>query len=326
MDTLFELIDVLKFDLFGPTKASIFYLPNTQSLLVKSAVAALLLLLSIPFHLLAPFWILFLVVFPYACSWVLYLIYAQKGRSSTLIPLFPLSPLRVYKVNKAFFKSLIRLYSSPVRRIIFNELWNGGNCRLQGRSQTSNQLFLVLSNLDFGSNAKSKLDIYYKGNPHEPLQVSNEYLKPVILFFYGGGWSGGRKDTYRALAENLVNLGYLVVIPDYVKFPKSLDGTAIVNDVTKAIDWTLKSIRQFGGDSSNVTIVGHGAGAHLVSVSLISTAVLASNYEEMNSNRIQPDVSFSWHFALRSNDSVGFRSIQRRISLLATRRHLSFLN
>lgn len=289
---MFDLIDVLLFDFLGPSKSSTLYLFSSQSTLVKSSLLLALLILSVPFHLLTPIWIL-LILLPYSFSWLLYLLYAQKGRKRRMIPLFPLSPLKVYKVNKAFFKSLFTSFI-PVRRILFNELFKDSSWRLGKEATQINELFLVLSDMDFGSDTQSKLDIYYKGNPHEPLQVPKEYMKPVILFIHGGGWSGGRKGTYRPLAKSLVDLGYIVVIPDYVKFPKTLSGTAIVNDVTKAIDWTLNNIRQFGGDASNVTVVGHGAGAHLISLSLIRTALLASNYEEMNTNGVQPDVSFDY--------------------------------
>jgi len=56
-------------------------------------------------------------------------------------------------------------------------------------------------------------------------------------------------------------------------FP-SLDGTARGNfglmDQVAALHWIQENIKEFGGDESNVTIIGHGHGAACVNFLMLS--------------------------------------------------------
>ena len=161
--------------------------------------------------------------------------YAQTCRKNRFF-LLPISPLRVYKVNKAFLNAIYRLIQSPIKKILMNNLW-----RKTISTTNPDDRFLILQDLEFGSSKKSKLDIYYIGNPIAPAQIRNGPVKPVIVFIHGGAWSNGNKRIYRIMARTLVELGYMVVIPDYIKFPKA-SATEMVTDVSLAIQWTVQNI------------------------------------------------------------------------------------
>ncbi|MFZ4125497.1 MAG: alpha/beta hydrolase [Rickettsiales bacterium] len=109
-------------------------------------------------------------------------------------------------------------------------------------------------NIAYGNAAHQKLDIYRptaaKGN------------QPVILYFYGGGWTMGSKDDYLFMADTLAKQGFIVVIPDYVKYPEAKFPT-FIEDAAQATEWTYQHIAEYGGDPKNMHILGHSAGGHM---------------------------------------------------------------
>lgn len=107
----------------------------------------------------------------------------------------------------------------------------------------------------YGSEPWQKLDIYtLDGKTEKPL--------PVIVFFYGGKWEEGSKEQFRFVANRFAKLGYLVVIPDYVKYPQK-KFPAFVEDGARAVAWTKHHIADYGGNAARLYVMGHSAGAHI---------------------------------------------------------------
>lgn len=107
-------------------------------------------------------------------------------------------------------------------------------------------------NLAYGDQAWQTLDVYP--------QVKSS---PVIIFIHGGSWHHGRKEQYRFAADAFYRLGYTVVLPDYIKHPnKEARYPSFATDAAKAIGWVKHNIGRYNGDSSNLFLVGHSAGAH----------------------------------------------------------------
>lgn len=93
---------------------------------------------------------------------------------------------------------------------------------------------------------------------------------PTVVFVHGGGWTSGDKDlTFagrdvynnigRYLAENGVGAAVINyrLIPD-VRWP------AQVEDVAAATAWVRRNIGAYGGDPRALFLMGHSAGAQLV--------------------------------------------------------------
>lgn len=110
--------------------------------------------------------------------------------------------------------------------------------------------------VSYGNLAEQQLDIYL------PNDVSDQSSLPVIVFFYGGRWTDGDKDMYPFLAKQYVDRGFVVVIPDYRKYP-AVTFPAFVNDGAKALAWTVNNIDQYHGDEDQLFVMGHSAGAHI---------------------------------------------------------------
>lgn len=117
---------------------------------------------------------------------------------------------------------------------------------------------------------------------------SLEGKKPVIVFFHGGGLTNGastelsyytgeyfaqREDAVFVSINHRLNvLGYLDLSPYSEKFKNS--GIVGTRDCVCALQWVHDNISAFGGDPSNVTIVGQsGGGVKVTTLACMSDTV-----------------------------------------------------
>ncbi|MBC7935733.1 MAG: alpha/beta hydrolase [Rhizobacter sp.] len=111
------------------------------------------------------------------------------------------------------------------------------------------------------------LDIYHYSN--------SSLLKPVVIYVHGGGWRIGDKANN---PENKIalfqSLHYIFVSINYrlSPNPSQLSNASRIkypdhnNDVADAVKWVIDSIGNYGGDPAKIALIGHSAGAHLVSL------------------------------------------------------------
>ena len=90
----------------------------------------------------------------------------------------------------------------------------------------------------YGAGPRQHLDVY------APVARQNS-LRPVVVFFYGGAWSSGRREDYAFVGRALAAQGFVVVVPDYglvpeVRFP------AFLEDSAAAVRWALKNAAALG--------------------------------------------------------------------------------
>ncbi|PZO82323.1 MAG: esterase, partial [Micavibrio aeruginosavorus] len=109
----------------------------------------------------------------------------------------------------------------------------------------------------YGTEKWQKLDIYAPKNIEEKA--------PVIIFFYGGRWTFGEKEQYAFAALPFVEKGYIVVFPDYSKYP-DVKFPAFVEDAAIATAWTYDNISRYNGDNGRLYLSGHSSGAHLAAL------------------------------------------------------------
>lgn len=116
----------------------------------------------------------------------------------------------------------------------------------------------VVEDISYGDQQWQKLDVYP--------QTDNANA-PVVVFIHGGSWRHGRKDQYRFAADAFSRLGYTVVLPDYIKHPsEKARFPEFVMDGAQAIAWVKNNIADYRGDSNNIFLAGHSAGAHTVAM------------------------------------------------------------
>ncbi|MFZ5940973.1 MAG: alpha/beta hydrolase [Bacteroidota bacterium] len=96
------------------------------------------------------------------------------------------------------------------------------------------------------------LDLYYPTNTKD---------FPVIVWFHGGGLTGGEK----YIPEYFMNRGLAVAAVNYRLSPQ-VSSPAYIDDAAAAVAWIFKHIPEYGGDPRKVIVSGHSAGGYLTSM------------------------------------------------------------
>jgi acetyl esterase/lipase len=115
----------------------------------------------------------------------------------------------------------------------------------------------------YGSHARQKLDVYRA-------DLSNE-KSPVLIFYYGGGWTDGDRATYKFVGTALAKRGITTVIPDYRLFPE-VKFPAFVDDAAKAYAWVAANVTNAG--KRPIIVAGHSAGAHTAALLALDRSYL----------------------------------------------------
>ncbi|MGN6277452.1 MAG: alpha/beta hydrolase [Sphingomonas sp.] len=106
--------------------------------------------------------------------------------------------------------------------------------------------------------------------------------RPVLIFWYGGGWVKGSRGAYAFAARAYAKAGFVVVVPDYRKVP-NVRFPAFLQDGAQAVRWTRDHVAQFGGDPNRIAFAGHSAGAYTV-------AMLALDPEWLRAEGVDPTI------------------------------------
>ncbi|MBK9305990.1 MAG: alpha/beta hydrolase [Nitrospira sp.] len=107
----------------------------------------------------------------------------------------------------------------------------------------------------YGFDPAQKLDLYIPADhTKKPFEV--------VVFFYGGRWTHGAREDYRFIGSTFADRGFLVVIPDYRKYPR-VRFPEFVKDAAKALTWVHDHIAESHGNPARIHVVGHSAGAHI---------------------------------------------------------------
>lgn len=118
------------------------------------------------------------------------------------------------------------------------------------------------ADLAYGKGALETLDV------HVPKRAGAG-AAPIIVMVHGGGWCVGDKGG-AAMTENKVarwvSKGFVFVSVNYPMINQGSDALAQANHVARAVAYVQTHAREWGGDPDRVILMGHSAGAHLVSL------------------------------------------------------------
>ena len=136
------------------------------------------------------------------------------------------------------------------------------------------------------------LDIYY------PKDAKNF---ATIIWFHGGGLTGGTKEIPNALLEK----GFAIIGVGYRLSPK-VKAAACIEDAAAAIAWTFQHIENYGGRTDMIFLSGHSAGGYLTMMVGLDKKHLAKY--EIDANRIAGNIPFSGqtitHFTIRKEMGI----------------------
>jgi len=141
-------------------------------------------------------------------------------------------------------------------------------------------------------NERCVLDIYYPKNTKG---------FATIVWFHGGGLTGGSKE----LPEALKNKGFAIIGVNYRLSPKAKAAKAI-DDAAAAVAWAFNNIANYGGDTSLIFVSGHSAGGYLASMIGLNKEYLKK--EGIDANKIAGLIPFSGqcitHFEIRRENGI----------------------
>ncbi|UCC97375.1 MAG: DUF1080 domain-containing protein [Phycisphaerales bacterium] len=111
---------------------------------------------------------------------------------------------------------------------------------------------------------------------HYPSGWKASDRRPAIIFFFGGGWTGGRVEQFRPQAEYLAGRGLLAARADYrVKSRDGVTPDKCVEDARSAVRWMRQNAEQLGVDPQKLIASGGSAGGHLAACMMIPKSVEA---------------------------------------------------
>jgi acetyl esterase/lipase len=100
--------------------------------------------------------------------------------------------------------------------------------------------------------------------------------RPIVVFIHGGGWIGGDKSQVGVKPEAFVRAGYIFASVNYRLSPAVMhpEHTA---DVAKSLAFIHREAVKYGGDPTEIYLIGHSAGAHLTALVATDHRYLAAS-------------------------------------------------
>lgn len=111
---------------------------------------------------------------------------------------------------------------------------------------------------------------------------------PTIVWFHGGGLTGGKRE----IPEYLKERGFAVIGVEYRLSP-NVKALECIKDAAAATAWVFKNIEKYGGNKSLIFISGMSAGGYLTYMVGLDKKYLAVH--DIDANQIAGLIPFSGH-------------------------------
>jgi len=120
-------------------------------------------------------------------------------------------------------------------------------------------------------------DIIYRVDPNiDPVRnILDLYLpladaakpraRPIVLYVHGGAWVAGSKEQALFKPLAFVSNGFVFASMNYPLIPEA-SLLEMAQGIAESVGWLVRNATDFGGDPTKIFLLGHSAGAHLVSL------------------------------------------------------------
>lgn len=130
-------------------------------------------------------------------------------------------------------------------------------------------------------NARLERDLSYGNDPQQRLDIympAQAKAAPIIFMVHGGAWMIGDKAASGFVSNKVAHWlpkGYILVSSNYrmSRQPNPLDQA---DDIARALAFVQSKAPSWGGDPAKVLLLGHSAGAHLVSLLAADPRIVTS--------------------------------------------------
>jgi acetyl esterase/lipase len=116
--------------------------------------------------------------------------------------------------------------------------------------------YQIIPNVTYltASGYESKLDVYKRRDATAP--------QPTVIFFHGGGWIRGSKETSVLSLVPWLEMGWNVVNVEY-RMARVALAPAAVEDGQCALRFVVDQAKAYGVDVNRIVVTGESAGGHL---------------------------------------------------------------
>jgi len=120
--------------------------------------------------------------------------------------------------------------------------------------------------------ATGRFDVAYGDGEDEVLDIylaDRDGDAPVVVYFHGGRWSMGSKNSNCECAEIYTAGGIHFVSVNFTLLPKvAMDD--LVSQCRAAVAWVWRNAGDFGGDPDRIFVHGKSSGAHLAAMMAVT--------------------------------------------------------
>lgn len=126
-----------------------------------------------------------------------------------------------------------------------------------------------IKDVSYGTHERQRMDVYLP-------KMQTAGGAPVILMVHGGGWCVGDKalkSTVENKSKRWTEKGFVFVSTNYPMMTHGRNALAQAHEIARAAAYVQQHAAEWGGDGSKLILMGHSAGAHLVSLVGASQAI-----------------------------------------------------
>jgi acetyl esterase/lipase len=118
----------------------------------------------------------------------------------------------------------------------------------------------------YGPNERHRLDVF---------APTDRAGGPIVVFYYGGAWTSGARETYEFVGTALAARGLTTVVADYRLYPE-VRFPGFVEDAALAYGWVDRHLARTGGRRRPIFLMGHSAGAHIAALLAVDRRFLGA--------------------------------------------------
>ena len=129
---------------------------------------------------------------------------------------------------------------------------------------------------------------------HYPPGWKDSDKRPASVFFFGGGWTGGKLEQFEPQASHLARRGLVAVRADYrVKARHGVTPRECVEDAKSAVRWMRANAARLGVDPDRLVAAGGSAGGHIAACTALTPGLDAGDEDARISSKPNALVLFN---------------------------------
>jgi len=114
------------------------------------------------------------------------------------------------------------------------------------------------------------------------------------VFFFGGGWTGGKIEQFEPQATHLAGRGMVAARADYrVKSRHGVTPKECVEDAKSAVRWLRQNAAELGVDPNRIVAAGGSAGGHIAACTALTPGLEAEGGDTKVSSKPNALVLFN---------------------------------